>query len=128
VHVNRIKPAYNPEIWGTTQKKRPHRKTRVRPQGTREDEEIRAPGPIMVPGPQVQNRPTVNEPPNQTSPRRGSTPQCSPPEINTPGSIQTDPNFIPPDTPRSRRELSESRQDPPHALLARLHTSRKGNE
>jgi hypothetical protein len=116
VHVNRMKPAYNPEIWETTQKKRPPRKTRVRLQGTREHEEIRAPGPIMVPAPQAGNRPMFNEPPNQTSPRRGSTPQWSPPELNTPGSIQTDPNYIPPDTPRSRRELSTSRQDNPHAL------------
>jgi hypothetical protein len=85
----------------------------------REDEEIRALGPITVPAPRVENRPPVTESPNQTSPRRIDTPQTSPPAPGTPGLVRTDPNYIPQDTPRSRRDLSTSRQDPLTLLRTR---------
>jgi hypothetical protein len=50
------------------------------------------------------------------------TPTGSPQHLEEPGSAKIDPNYRPPDTPRSRRELEEpTRLQPPVTRLrARL--------
>jgi len=37
--------------------------------------------------------------------------------LDGPGSQRADPNYVPPDTPRSRRELGTTRPDPPVTRL-----------
>jgi hypothetical protein len=91
-------------VGGQTEKK-PPRKERVRRRATQEDEEaLTCPGPITVPVDQAENI-------NRNSPRRLDTPGTSP----TPGtsrSERTDPSYVLPKTPRSRRELETARSQP----------------
>jgi hypothetical protein len=113
VHVNWLKRAYNQYTWEKTREKGSVRKTRGRRQPNPEEkQEIRAPGPITVP--RVGNGPPTPQTPNRYSPRRLDTPSA----LQTdPGSERTDPEYVPPDTHRSRRELSTSRFQPPLTRL-----------
>jgi len=78
-----------------------------------DDEELRAPGPIAVPTPPVENRQPATQTPDRISPRRLDTPASPQTVAETTGSERTDPNYDPPDTPRSRRELETARTEPP---------------
>jgi hypothetical protein len=67
--------------------------------------------------PQVENRLPTPQTPNRNSPRRMDTPAAPQTVPGTPRSERTDPNYVPPDTSRSRRELGTARQEPPLTRL-----------
>jgi hypothetical protein len=50
-------------------------------------------------------------------PRNMDTLAEGPQSLKTPDSARVDPNYVPPDTPRLRRELSTRRREPPHTRL-----------
>ena len=116
VHVNRLKANYNPQTWKPKVKQRPTRKPPQNPTShLKEEDEIQVGRfPLET---EVQLR-------NKTSPRQTlDTPEPNPQTLDTPESIsqtldtpiseRTDPNYEPPETPKSRRELQPTRTEPP---------------
>jgi len=116
VHVNRLKANYNPQTWKPKVKQRPTRKPPQNPTShLKEEDEIQVGRfPLET---EVQLR-------NKTSPRQTlDTPEPNPQTLDTPESIsqtldtpifeRTDPNYEPPETPKSRRELQPTRAEPP---------------
>jgi hypothetical protein len=102
-----LKRANNQGIWQANQGRKPPRKDRVRRRAMQEDEEaVCCPGPITVSVPRAENL-------NRNSPRRLDTPAASPPTPSTSRSERTDPSYVPPDTPCSRRKLGTARSQPP---------------
>ena len=75
------------------------------------------PRSLSIPAPQVKNRQPGPRSRNRNSPTALDTPETEPHYLDTPGSQRADPNYIPPDTPHSRRELGTTRQDPPVTRL-----------
>jgi len=118
VNVNRLKRAYNKDKW-ETQGKESVRKTLSRRQPVQEEdeEELRSSGPITVPVPRVERRQPTAQTPNRNSPRRLDNPAAPQTVEETPRSERTDPNYDPPDTPRSRREMETARTEPPLTRL-----------
>jgi hypothetical protein len=111
VHVNRLKLANNHGIWQATLGRKPPRKDKVRRRAVQEDEEaVCSPGPITVPVPRAENI-------TRNSPRRLDNPAASPPTSSTSRSERTDPSYVPPDTPRSRREFVTARSQLPLTRL-----------
>jgi len=106
VHINRLKPAYG--YCAPESKARPPKKERARRRATnnlsdneQSDMKIGAcPLAGEVPSP----------PANQPSTAHGTSHFD---QAYTPCSEQRDPTYFPGDSPRSRRELRETRQDPP---------------
>ena len=118
VHVNRMKRAYKQGTLRAKGKGRSYRKHQTRGQELEEeDPAILAPGPIQIPTPQVDNRQPGLRSPNRNSPRTWDTPATGPLRLDAPGSQRADPTYAPPETPRSRRELEDTRQGPPVTRL-----------
>ena len=127
VHVNRLKKAFNPDVWKSNQGKKYVRKNKKEKEGESEEEEsaVLPPRRINVP-PQSEDR--QGQADRQADLDRQDmqpvvdTPTGSPQHLDEPGSARIDPSYRPPDTPRSRRELEEpSRLQPPVTRLrARL--------
>jgi hypothetical protein len=118
VHVNRLKRAYNPGIWKAKEKKRCYRKQRPRREEPEEDEPaILAPGPITIYEPQVDNRQQAPGTPRRSPTNSLDTPATEPHTSDAPETQMADPNYIPSDTPRSRRELETTRTHPPVTRL-----------
>jgi hypothetical protein len=129
VHVNRLTKAHKPGIWRPKERERCYRKQRRRRQEPEEDEPaVLAPGPISIPGSQVENwRPSPGST-NRNFARVLDTPATEPHGLDTPGS-QRDPNYVPPDTPCSRRELGAVRHDPPVTRLrSRLQAEQEATD
>ena len=63
---------------------------------------------MSIPVPQDGNRQPTPRTPNR-SPPHVDTPATEPHSSNVHGSQRTDPNYVPPNTPRSRRELGTTR-------------------
>ena len=118
VHINRLKRAYKQGIQEAKGTERCYRRQRPRRQEREEDEPVvSAPGPIPISAPQAENRQPGLRSPNRISPRAMDTPETEPHRLDTPGSQRADPNYVPPDTPRSRRELGATRAHPPVTRL-----------
>jgi hypothetical protein len=109
--------------YGRPNREEKPRKERVRRRATQEEEEaLNYPGPITVPVDQAE---TIN----RNSPRRLDTPGSSPPTPGTSRSERTDPSYVPPETPRSRRELETARsQSPLTRQRLRTQALQKENE
>jgi len=118
VHINRLQRANKQGIWKPKKREGCYRKQRTRRQEPEEDEAaVLAPGPMSIPAPQVENRQPGHRSPNRNSPRALDTPATEQHYLDGPGSQRADPNYVPPDTPRSRRELGTTRPDPPVTRL-----------
>jgi len=110
VHINRLKKAFNPELWNTKQRQKPERNAPRRlakpqyangiPQG---DFKI---GPYSLVCPQTSEARTEHEPLVDHSP---DSPDLTQQPIDTPISERNDPSYQPPNTPFSWRELQTSR-------------------
>jgi ribosomal protein L21E len=118
VHVNRLKRAYDPVNWQETRKEKPEQ--RVRPkrqqQGGEEDQEMPSAGPIQIRAPQVENSPQVRRIPVRNR-QILVTPTLSPSPREPPSNRRPVPTYAPSDTPRSRRELGTTRENPPLTRL-----------
>jgi hypothetical protein len=120
VHIKRLKRAYNQGIWKAKGKQSCYRKQQTRRQESDEDgTAVLAPGPITIPAPQVDNQQPDPVTPNRSPLRLLDTPATEPRSLDDPGSHRIDPNYVPPSTPRSRRELRTTRPQPP---VTRLQT------
>jgi hypothetical protein len=118
VHINRMQRAFKQGIWKAKSRERCYRKQRTRRQELEEDEPaVLAPGPMSIPVPQDGNRQPTPRTPNRNPPHMMDTPATEPHSSNAHGSQRTDPNYVPPDTPRSRRELGTTRSHPPLTRL-----------
>ena len=103
VHINRLKKCYNQSLWNPRQnqktlKKPPKQKTKRRGSSDGEEE-----GFTVSPFPLV----TVHTIPENDC----TTPPIS--TLDTPSPSKDDPSYCPLDTPRSRRELQTTREEPP---------------
>jgi hypothetical protein len=112
VHVNRLKIAWNPETWKPKQKPE-NPKIRTVKKVTKSDEleeyEVQLGSRSLLKTRQPQERLEPRTPPGLTS----STPDSVQEAVDTPYLERADPNYEPPRTPRSRRELQAVRPEPP---------------
>jgi transposase InsO family protein len=125
VHVNRLKKAHNSSIWKPKPCQKQNRRPKKKKKETDEDEEeaqeedgvvgIRH-GIVTEPS-QVGDQTQDSRRPRPGSPSGMDTPAAGPQCLDAPGSQRADPNYVPPDTPRSRRELRTHRADLPHTRL-----------
>ena len=75
------------------------------------------------------NRQPTPETPNRSQPHQMDTPASEPQFLDAPGSQRIDPNYDPPDTPRSRRELWTMRPQPPITRIqSRLQSLQEASE
>jgi hypothetical protein len=134
VHVNRLKKAFNQDIWRPKTGTDKGRKMRTR--AGEEDEEVIQSRPMVdneVTEPEVANdmveaevsEPQVaNERVEQIEPDLGQQTPPRPESLTTPvptrtppresvDSTRQDPSYVPPDSPRTRRELQTTPHGPP---------------
>jgi transposase InsO family protein len=128
VHVNRLKKAHNPVKWeDVTPATKGHKAgKRGRPKRRHPEEEpeaeIPSTGPIPGGRPQAMNQTPERRTPDRNHRRRVDTPMPSSPSGEPRSNHRIDPNYVPPDTPTSRRELGGTRGSPPVTRYrARLH-------
>jgi hypothetical protein len=112
VHINRLKKAYNQNLWKPKQEqetvKKPPKQSAKRSDQSEYDELSFHPFPLkLTDDPSV--RTEVENVPDQTL----DNPDSVPLTLDTPHSERTDPSYSPPGTPRSRRELQPTRSHPP---------------
>ena len=106
VHINRLKPAYG--YCAVESKARPPRKGRIHRHSTSdasndEQSDVKlATGPLAVEG--------LFPPTPQPLTAHGSSRLD---QTDSPLSERRDPTYVPGDSPRSRREMRETRQEPP---------------
>jgi len=121
VHLNRMKRAFKQGIWKAKSRERCYRKQRTRRQELEvEKPAVLAPGPMSIPVPQDGNRQPTPRTPNRSPPHMMDTTATKPHSSNVHGSQRTDRNYVPPITPRSRREPETTRLHPP---LTKLQSS-----
>jgi len=106
--VNRLKPNYNPQTWKPNLKQKGTKELPKKPasyqEENQEDEHYLRRFPLRTEV-QLQNR---------TSPDRTPiNPEPDPQSADISISENTDPNYEPPQTPTSRRELQLTRTEPP---------------
>jgi hypothetical protein len=112
VHINRMKKAHNQELCD----RKPRQKVRnsVPKQSashsvTSEDDEVKfGPFPLVTTNTPVEGREHATP-----SNRMMDAPDSATPALDTPSSEQYDPSYLPPETPRSRKELQTTRPEPP---------------
>jgi hypothetical protein len=118
VHLNRLKKLFNPEFWNPKPRQKPERNAPrevAKPQrahGNSQDDVKIGPYPLVCP--QNSEVRTEQEPLGDHSP---DTPDLSQHPTDTPLSDRNDPSYQPPDKPTSRRELQNSRTQPPLTRL-----------
>jgi hypothetical protein len=112
VHVNRLKNAYDPEIWKPKQEpEAPKKRINKRfPKSEKEEEEDIRIG--SVPLLEIQPQETGVQPGTLPS-QDPDTPEFAQRRVDMSSSERRDPNYEPPSTPRSRRELRDARPEPP---------------
>jgi hypothetical protein len=113
VHVNRLKMAHDPKIWRPkpnpeTLKKRKNREAE-NPEEQAEENEMQF-GSLPL---QRRDRLVEGLEPRTPSNQVPCTPQSASQTTISPHSERRDPSYKPPQTPRSRRELSSVRPEPP---------------
>jgi len=112
IHVNWLKKAYNPEIWKPKPKqeipKKRKDKKAIKPE-EQEENEIQIGSLPLLKREQLAEGLEPQTPPNQIP----NTPEPTSRRTDTPHSECRDPNYEPPGTPRSRRELRTVRPEPP---------------
>ena len=113
VHVNRLKKAYDPEIWKPKQEPEAPKKRRnkrpTRSENQEEEENIRIGSYPLLEIHPPETRVEPGTPPSQDP----DTPESAQQRVDTPLSERRDPNYEPPSTPLSRRELRDARPEPP---------------
>jgi hypothetical protein len=124
VHVNRLKRAYNQDVWKPNSRKnrgvkRSARKSKEEREAGSEDEDtnILPPREIVV-TPQLEDSQTDLD--MQDLQQTVGTYAGAESPVDDPNSAPDDSIYMPPDTPRSRRELGTTRLDPP---ITRLRAS-----
>jgi hypothetical protein len=123
VHVNRLNKAYNQNVWKPRPNQKPNHRKRKAKEDTQDDQEEEEEEAIVtrrgiVTGlPQVDDQTQDPGRARQGSPRGMDTAAEDPQRLETPDSARVDPSYVPPDTPRSRRELSTCRTEAPHIRL-----------
>ena len=132
VHVNRLKRAYKQGIWKEREQEKFYRKQRIRRKEPGGDESaILAPGPISIPAPQDDRRQPSPGTPNRNLPLQMDTPASAPQSLDAPASQRLNPNYVPPDTPRSRFELGATSPQRPitrlQSSLQALHETPEGD-
>jgi hypothetical protein len=108
VHINRLKKAFNQLVWeqhsqdsGKSQK-RQRKPEKARLEET--EETLLSPGPIVAHEQQTHKHQPQADSPTVNSPRELDTPELQP---------RDDPSYRPPISPKSRRELRSTREEPP---------------
>jgi hypothetical protein len=103
---------------------------RIRRQEPEADEPaVLAPGPISIPAPHDDRRQPTPGTPNRNLPHQMDTPALAPQSLDATESQKMDPNYVPPDTPRSRRELGTTRAQPPITTFqSRLQALQEASE
>jgi hypothetical protein len=112
LHVSRLKIAYNPETWKPKQKPENPRiqteKKRTKSDAVEENKVLIGSRPLL------KIRPPLGRLEPRTPPRlTPSTPDPVQQAVDTPYFERADPNYEPPRTPLSRRELQAVRPEPP---------------
>jgi hypothetical protein len=112
VHVNRLKKAYNVEGWSTDSKVT--RQRRPKRQETKEEDEE----PEVVSSCPIQRDPQVENRPQERTPVREQrqdldTPSPGPSPPPPPTDHRADPTYVPDRTPRSQRDMVDTRESPP---------------
>jgi len=113
VHVNRLKKAYDPEIWKPKQEpeepKKQINKGSPKSENQEEEEDIRIGSfPLL----EIQENETGVEPGTLPS-QDPDTLESAQQRVDTPLSERRDPNCEPPSTPGLRRELRDARPELP---------------
>ena len=111
VHVNRLKPAYDLEAWKPKAERKTVEKLRKKPNLRSEEEENETkfgPHPLLEAS-QPEFRTERQVPLDQTP----ITPETAPQITDKPTSESQDPTYLPPQTPKSRREMQTTRIQPP---------------
>jgi hypothetical protein len=112
VHVNRLKKAYNADLWKLkTRNDKVKDLPKERTQSTEENEEAE----LQIRSfPLTDTSRAANNREHDTPPDRiqddTRTAQLSP---GSPSADRGDPNYYPPETPKSQRELQTTRNTPP---------------
>jgi hypothetical protein len=115
VHINRLKHAYKPrrlqELSAPCSNK--HRR-RLKPRQIETEELALRPMPHVIPNPA-----TGGDQPTNANPRRDSSRGLDTPAADTPvrAADNRDPDYEPPQSPRSRIELQNTRDEPPITRL-----------
>ena len=118
VHVNRLKKCYNQSLWNPKKsqkggKRFPKRKAKRRNSGVGEEEEFRiGKFPLSVADDPILETVCTPQPSANLD-----TPDTGERTIDTSVSSKDDPSYSPLDTPRSRRELQNTRAEPPVTRL-----------
>jgi hypothetical protein len=113
VHVNRMKRAFKQGIWKAKSRERCYRKQRTRRPEQEEDEQAAlGPRPVSIPVPQVDNHEQIPRTPDRTPQRDLDTPSTAAQSTDA-REARADPTFVPDSTPRTRRELGNTRTHPP---------------
>jgi hypothetical protein len=112
VHINRLKKYYNQGLWKqkpsqTTVKQPPKRLTKHSHQEEEKEFQFRK-LPLEITD-ELNDQINCETLPDQTL----DIPSPSEQTLDTPSSERTDPNYSPPTTPKSRRELQATCTDPP---------------
>ena len=110
VHVNRLKRCFNQSLWNPkNNQKSPKQRTKRRDSSEGEEEEFRVgPFPLIT-----ADDPT---PENECVTPQGATldtPDTDRRTFDTPSPSKDDPNYNPLETPRSHREIQNTRAGPP---------------
>ena len=118
VHIHRLKGAYNPETWNPTPERKLKRTRKTVTQINEEENEIK-----------IGSTPLWKASRTEVGDEQTATGSFDSPEpiqsLDTPSSEYRDPNYEPPETPRSRRELRVTRPEPPVTRSrARIDTGR----
>jgi len=111
VHVNRLKLAYNSEAWKPKAERRTVKKLRKKPNLRSEEEdedETKFVAHLLLEASQSEFRTERQVPLDQTP----ITPEAVPQITDTPTSESQGPTYLPPQAPRSRREMQTTRIQP----------------
>jgi hypothetical protein len=124
VHVNRLKKAHNPSIWRPKPSQKPNRSSKKVKENAEDEKETQEEDGvtgtrhrIVTELPQVDEQTQDPCRPRPGSPSGMATPAADPQRLQTPGSGRADPNYVPPDMPRSRHELRTHRADLRHTRI-----------
>jgi len=110
VHLNRLKKAYDPEIWKSKHEREAPKKRinkRFPKSENQEEEDIR-----IGSFPPLEIRQETGVEPGTTPSQDPDTPESAQQRVDTPLSECRDQNYEPPNTRRSRRELRDARPEP----------------
>jgi hypothetical protein len=116
-----MKRAFKQGIWKAKERERLRKQRERLPEREEEKQVEIAHRLVAIPVPLEGNRQQVPGTPNRSLQRKLDTPSTAP-QFSESREMRRDPNFVPSDTPVTRRELGTTRLHPPLTRLqSRLH-------